>query len=175
MFTVELELMLEKGQTWPDYALNLEQISSTETGHTKLVTHKGYIASEIILDYNFKGQGETVIENGTIVRDQNIEIINIWINEIKIQSSMFSKLAFFMPRYRDDFIEYCNKTSTHIDYGPIAISKLWHAGVWSMPLPTNFWEYYQGRRDSDNNNDFEGNNREEIRSNLKILRELLNV
>lgn len=173
MFKVELDLLLTQGLNWPEYSINIQPLTCVEQGLTKIVTHSGAVDSCIELLYNHKDQTETILENGAIVRDQSIEILNLRIDNIKIQPLMIGRLGVYIPKYRQDFIDYCKQSSIPIDQGPQHVTKFWHAGSWTAALPQNFWMHYSQLRPTSQKNNFTGNSSETIKTNLEKLKQLI--
>lgn len=174
MFDIELDIRLHRGQTWPEYKINLDknQVECVDE-NTKVVKYTGTVSDVLSLTYTVKDQQETVIKDGKIVRDQSIEIFALRINGIKIPNQMIEKLSQYIPSYRVDFLEYCKNASITVDHGPMHSINFWHAGNWSFALPKNFWYHYQQARQLSTESDFTGNSKEEIHNSLKKIRSLL--
>lgn len=174
MFDVELHICLYRGQTWPAYKINLDHSQTVLLDeNSKIVKYTGTVADMVLLNYLVKEQQETVLEHGEIVRDQVIEIISMWVDQIKISPRMVENLSQYMPRYRPDFLEYCKSANIAVDHGPMHSTKFWHAGQWTFELPANFWYQYQQARQSNEDSDFTGNSKQEIQNSLKRIRSLL--
>lgn len=174
MFDVELDVCLHCGQTWPKYKINLDENQfEYSSEYTKVVKYTGTVSDVLSLNYTVKDQQETIVKDGKIVRDQSIEILALQIDGIKIPKQMIEKLSQYVPLYRVDFLEYCKNANIAVDYGPMHSIKFWHAGNWSVALPSNFWHLYQQMRQLNIGTDFTGNSKEEIHNSLKKIRSLL--
>lgn len=171
MKKVEIELILERGQTWPDYQINLPKVAVHDIDDCRIVTHRGQ-TQELTIDYKEKLQSETVVENGVIVRDQSIKISNIWIDGIKIHARMLDQLGLFKARYRDDYIEFCQQHNIEVVTDPFPARQFWHAGTWNIALDELFWHRYRQQRSSSLNDDFNGYSN--LSTLLQPLKDLLN-
>lgn len=174
MLSVELELCLSKGITWPDHSVNLEKFTvEREDENIKTVRYQGFVSNELLLQYITKNQNETIVKDGKIIKDQYIEITKLTIDGILIPYHMIEKLSQYVPVYRTDFLEYCKNENIDINYGPIQTIKFWHAGTWSMIMGSNFWFKYKKARQSTLHSDFTGNSRDEIQNSIARIRSFL--
>lgn len=173
-YNIDLELLLTKGLSWPDYSINLQLQSETLIDSTKKISSwHGSAKSMIELVYHTKDQSETVVENNVVVRDQNIEILNLRIDGIKIPSKMIIKLGSYEPKYRQDFLDYCKNNSIHVGTEPQHTLHFYHSGRWSLQLPEKFWLYYNQLQTTSIDNDYVGNSPESIKTNLSRLKKIL--
>lgn len=171
MYNVEIDLCLNLGATWPKYTTNIsKQKILSQDNNSMIVKHVGVVTSNVNLHYVEKPQSETVVKDEQIVRDQCIEIRNIWINGIKIPLHMIDRISEFVPNYRQDFLEYCKREKIVVDHGPLHVTTFWHAGTWTLPVTENFWVDYNRARQYHNNTNYTGVSSKDIQENLKRLK-----
>jgi hypothetical protein len=176
MFTVDIVLKLSFGISWPKYQFNLHNETVTpskDISYQRLVRHSGQAQNNLALTWPQKLACETVLENDQIVRDQSIEIITITIDGIFVPQQMLTKISWYEPHYRQDFLDYCASHSIEITDKPQSIVKFWHAGIWHLPLVEDFWFKYNAVRQNNTHSDHTGNNSDQIKSNLSRLKKLL--
>ena len=147
-FTIKVEL--SRGQSWPQYQINYNLISNhvTNTEDKIIISHD--IATdtpELILEYINKPVEETVVDSdGSIVRDQYIRIHSIYYNNILLDLNLIQNYFSYYPRYREDFIKYCNEHSIKLIIGPLNDTQFWHAGTWTFKFDHDFWSWYEKLR-----------------------------
>ena len=131
---------LERGQTYPLYTVNMTLQNSYEDKEYVIDVFEDTVES-IKIDWQNKPREETVLANGEIIRDQTIEITDVWIENIILEKPILEQLGMYTPNYREDFIKYCDSNSIPLDNNPHKL-KFWHAGTWRIKTPYNFWEVY---------------------------------
>ena len=173
MISVEIELLLRPGQTYPQYSTNLynEHITVTQQHEQRIARHCGQVEHHIKLHLWGKTQQETIMLEQTIIRDQCIAVNALWIEGILIAPEYLAALGQFIPQYRQDFLEHCRQQSITVDPGPLNIKEFWHNGEWCVDVQ-NFWNKYSQLRKKDST-DFTGNSSAEINENLSRLKQLL--
>lgn len=174
MIQVELELALNRGQTYPTYHTNLnnhKKLVITQSHNTKIVLHTGLVKDYFYLNYLDKTQNETVVIENQIVCDQSIAVQRMLVDGILIPTVHLKTIGSFQPEYRKDFIEHCQKNNLTLDTGPLNIIEFWHNGQWTIDF-SNFWPRYSLIRNKDNT-DFTGNSSQEIAQSLLKLKKLL--
>lgn len=174
---LELLLQLNKGDSWPQINFNSPAVLVSESDVSLYQKNQCWqvdVSDEFKLDYINKGSNETIVDTmGNIVRDQSLEVCSVWYQGIKLNLTTVSKIAKFFPRYRDDFIEYCQQHSIVPDVGPLNQTKFWHSGTWEIEFPKDFWIQYKKFRFNHTHNDFVGISSDTIKHNLQRLKDLL--
>lgn len=176
MFTIDIVVELSFGISWPEYQFNFQNqhmVISTANSSNRLVHHTGTVNHNVALTWSQKLSCETVLENGHIVRDQTVEINKVVIDGILIPKHLLTKISWYEPHYRADFLDYCANQNIEIQNSPQSILKFWHAGIWNLPLPTDFWFKYHSVRQNNTHSDHTGNSSELILNNLSRLKKLL--
>jgi len=98
--------------------------------------------NNLVLDWFNKSEKHTKIQNGKIVEDQSIEILNLRIDDIQVESWMLTD-THYEPRYFRGFIKQ------HQDKNIVLETKLKSQLIWHFPgkfvfqeFPQNFWDFY---------------------------------
>lgn len=140
----EIELGLHRGVSWPKIKLNNDAVITEELqvdDFFKKVKYSGPAIDTVELLYYDKTVNDTIVDSSdNIIRDQHVEILSFWIDDILVNTCTLKLLGTYCPSYRHDFIEYCNKHKIPVDYQPQHELKFWHNGVWSIGTKNNFWD-----------------------------------
>ena len=140
----ELEFDYRCGQNWPvlDFSAycSLTEIPISE--FNKKVTIKTKIDDNQLVFKNInKNEFDTVVENGTVVRDQSVRLNRMWVDDILINFNTVQQYIKFVPIYRDSFLKYCLQNNITVDYNPYPL-ELFHNGQWSFSFKQPFWYWY---------------------------------
>ena len=149
--TAIVDLECYQGATWPVISLGHHgelQNHRALSDSARLESYRVDISlSKIEIEFAYKAREETVVDDqGQILKDQRISVKSIFIDDILLDMRLVRDLSAFMPRYRDDFIAYCQQKSIEIDPGPCRTLDLFHAGTWTLGWDGSFWPWYQQQR-----------------------------
>lgn len=142
---IQFELELHLGRTWPDYQFNfpasISSVDITDSSrlHTVVIEN---IDSAVIL-YLYKGENETVVADGKIIRDQKIKIKKVYVDDILLESNILEFNSLFIPQYNQSFINYCKDNNLKVDHSPVHSLDFYHSGQWILDFGSNFWTWYQ--------------------------------
>jgi hypothetical protein len=174
---LRLLLKLDKGLSWPEINFNTSSrlINETEiSAYQKSQLWHIDVLEQFEMTYPNKDANETIVDSsGVIVRDQTLEICNVWYQEIKLNLQIFAAMTNFYPNYRNDFIDYCVQHNIVVDPGPLHQTKFWHAGTLTADFSGDFWWRYKKLRVNNDHNDYVGHSSDTINYHLQYLKDLL--
>lgn len=142
--TFQFELILDKGNTWPvwDFNCPITVVNESDGEFRKTITVELTVAdNNIVLRNSGKGNFETILENGQIVRDQKLSIGNIWANGILIERNVINSVAEFFPVYKEDDINYAREHSIELKKSVNTLD-FFYNGEWHFKFEQPFFVWY---------------------------------
>lgn len=142
----QLELILTKGNNWPQWTLNndFQILNESKMDFYKTVDVLiGDIGQQtnIVLERTGKTDDETVIENGQIIRDQTIKINRIWVNDVLLETQAIQKVVQFYPNYSESNIKYARENNIHLEVVKSDLT-LFYNGRWVFNFNQPFFTWY---------------------------------
>jgi hypothetical protein len=146
----EFEFRASRGVNWPSFSVlvnNLQISTHTITDRDRTVSVDLYFDSgvnNINLLYYSKHQYETVIDNGVIVADQTLELINMRVDDIQLEPWFWTD-HYYAPQY---FQGYKKQFPDAPERLPSQL--IWHFPgryrMMNLPDSDKFWAWYQQQR-----------------------------
>jgi len=146
----EFEFRATQGRNWPSFAVlinNFQVSTHTVTDQNRVFAVDLFFNDErnhVNLHYFNKHQSETVTENGVIVADQTLELINIRVDGIQMEPWFWTD-HYYLPQYFRGFKEqHPNAPET------LPSQLIWHFPgrfrMMDLPASDDFWPWYQTER-----------------------------
>jgi hypothetical protein len=137
------------GQSWPELKFqdliirNSEQLVSE---YVKLITYEIESNNSNIKFSNInKKKIDTVVNQEQIVRDQNVQLKKIWVQDILLDSTLVLNYCEFIPEYHRGYLDYC--TQNNITVGEkISTYELYFNGDFTFEFELPFWQWYADAR-----------------------------
>lgn len=151
MIDFVLEFLLSRGQTWSqiEFDQDCKVLSEATENDTKIIRYHLKANSGVGFTIPYKSPEETVTDShGKIVRDQTVKIYNIWADDIKLDMKVVLSMFEYVPKYRQDFIDYCNDNNIDLSMQSLHALEFWHAGYCKISWQESFWVTYSQQRRS---------------------------
>lgn len=144
--TCQIEIILTKGNHWPQWNLknNFEILHEVELEFQKTLTvsiNNFDSCTGILLERFGKNDNETIIENGTIIRDQTLAINRMWINDVLLETPILQKNAQFYPEYSESNIKYADEHNIELELVKQDLT-LFYNGRWVFNFKQPFFIWY---------------------------------
>ena len=142
-----LEFIPSEGVNWPSITIfnnNIELLATTiKPGQTVVsfeFDDQQQPSVNIVIQYN-KTQNETVIDQGTIIKDQSLELVRCWVDDI-LMEPWFLTEGIYYPEYFAGFLEHA------LDAPALIKSQfVWHfPGKFVIQYANPFWNWYSQQR-----------------------------
>jgi hypothetical protein len=184
MHEFKIILVLEKGQTWPNYtwhptAIKLDCVDVND--YKKTVTYLINCSDHSIqLDYSHKGSDETVVDyEGKILHDQTLEISAVYVDDILLDQQFLFDNSKYSPNYNLEFVNHCTDNNIPLVTDAYSAIKFWHNGIWRFEFEDDFWAWHCSKRKNvpslskDQISKYLGQSNEEIKRQLNELKKYL--
>jgi hypothetical protein len=138
------EFIPQCGLSWPKIAIGVNEHRSTvfEISSSNTVSCDFDIAHTNTLNiFYYKTENETVVHDGQIVKDQNLKLSRIWIDDVLMESWFVTEGCYF-PQYflgiKDKYPEWPTQLPSQL---------IWHfPGVFTVNFHSPFWPWYSNQR-----------------------------
>lgn len=145
--SLTIELILSKGRNWPDWSStqNYTIVDSKELSDSKKSIKVCFpIAQDcqsLTIENNGKQANDTVLENGVIVRDQSIAVVNMWANNIFIELENLNLFFNFYPRYLEGNLQYAKENNIVLE-SQMHTTEMYFNGQWTFNFSRPFFVWY---------------------------------
>jgi len=148
--TFEFKFNPRPGKTWPkifilvnNYQINTFEITSKDTSASVTVDFS-HAPNNISIGYYNKYESETVLEDGEIVRDQSLELLSVYADDILLEPWFWTD-HYYYPSYFQGYLK------SNPDAPATQRSQLvWHFPgrymIMNLPNSRDFWAWYQEQR-----------------------------
>ena len=148
--TFEFKFNPQPGVSWPKIFIlvNNVQIDTFEITHQRpsasVSVDFNQVPNNISIGYYNKYESETVLEHGKIVRDQSLELLSVYADDILLEPWFWTD-HYYYPSYFQGYLR------TNPDAPREQRSQLvWHFPgrymIMNLPNSKNFWPWYQEQR-----------------------------
>jgi hypothetical protein len=142
----EFELMCKQGRSWPIISSGENGIVVTNESviddHTKQINITLKVAKSTVQLLNTnKTENETIVEGNTIVRDQQVSITKIRVDNILLDLHLIKDCISFTPQYHAGYINHCKQHGIIIE-NKLYTYDLYFNGTWEFNFEIPFWPWY---------------------------------
>ena len=146
----EFEFRATRGRNWPSFSVlinNFQVSTHTVTDRDRVFAVDLFFDNDrnhLNLSYFNKHQYETVVENGVIVADQTLELVNIRVDGIQMEPWFWTD-HYYLPQYFRGF-----KQQNPDAPETLPSQLIWHFPgrfrMMDLPPGDEFWSWYQKER-----------------------------